>query len=109
MKKIICVAALAATTVLTTAGTGFAADSTGKEQVSHQCSYLDRQATRQDCHPEDGRAWDHNLDCRRYSNVIVCGKLRLSKRQIVCLRESIRCGMSYRRAEVECSAFVCRA
>ncbi|MFG2073783.1 hypothetical protein SAMN05421874_105100 [Nonomuraea maritima] len=47
-------------------------------------------------------AIDKTLDCRVYSGVAVCGKLRLSKAERRCVRESVAKGLSSRRAEVEC-------
>lgn len=51
-------------------------------------------------------AVDKTLDCRVYSGVAVCGKLRLSKAERRCVRESVAKGLSSRRAEVECYAEV---
>ncbi|MFC5834112.1 hypothetical protein [Nonomuraea insulae] len=47
---------------------------------------------------------DHQLDCRTYSGVSVCGTLRLSKSERACTRDSEAKGIASRRAEVECYA-----
>ncbi|WP_433221889.1 hypothetical protein [Microtetraspora malaysiensis] len=119
MHKIICVAALAAM-VFGTTGAGYAMDCVagGKQQVSRaqyrilirQCRYADTKTARRECRAKVRRTYtigaaNPNLDCRTYSSVTVCGKLKLSPRQEACVRESVRSGLTFRRAEVECYAF----
>ncbi|WP_433352457.1 hypothetical protein ACQP25_04885 [Microtetraspora malaysiensis] len=120
MHKITYVAALAAMAVFGTTGAGYAMDCVtgGKEQVSraqyriliHQCKFADTKAARRECRAKVQRTYtigaaNPNLDCRTYSSVTVCGKLKLSPRQKACVRESVRSGLTFRRAEVECYAF----
>ncbi|MFF4774486.1 hypothetical protein [Microtetraspora fusca] len=124
MNKIICVAATAALAVFATTGAGYAMDGVtgggtgGKEQVSrgqyriliNQCRYADTKAARQKCRAKVRRTYtigaaNPNLDCRTYSSVTVCGRLTLSPRQRACVRESVKSGLTFRRAEVECYAF----
>ncbi|WP_067179815.1 hypothetical protein [Microtetraspora niveoalba] len=133
MHKIICVAVLAAMATFGTTGAGHAMDGVtgggtagtggvggveGKEQVSraqyrillNQCRYAATKAARRECRAEVRRTYtigatNPDLDCRTYSSVTVCGKLTLSPGQKRCVRESVRGGLTYRRAEVECYAF----
>ncbi|MBX6769688.1 MAG: hypothetical protein IRY90_21475 [Actinomadura rubrobrunea] len=76
----------------------------------NQCRYADGQAARQACRAEVRRkytigAWNPALRCRTYSSVTVCGDLKLSPRQRACVREYVRRGLTYQRAEVECYVF----
>ncbi|GLW99526.1 hypothetical protein [Microtetraspora sp. NBRC 16547] len=118
MNRIICVAALAAMTTLATAGAGHVMDGSCKKQVDrgqyriliNQCKFADTKAAREECRAKVRRTYtigatNPNLDCRTYSSVTVCGKLKLSPRQRRCVRESVHSGLTRRRSEVECYAF----
>jgi hypothetical protein len=75
-----------------------------------QCRYADTADARARCQERVRNAYrigarNPNLDCRTYSSVTVCGVLQLSERQKACVRESVKGGLTFRRAEVECYAF----
>ncbi|GGK83683.1 hypothetical protein Sme01_17770 [Sphaerisporangium melleum] len=79
--------------------------------LTRQCRYADTAQARSDCRAEvqrDYRIGERapDLDCRTYSGVTVCGKLKLSERERRCVRDSVAKGLTYRRAEVECYAFL---
>lgn len=118
MNKVISIVMLAAMATLTVSGAAYATDCTDKVPVSpaqyrtliNQCRYADGQAARQACRAEVRRkytigAWNPALRCRTYSSVTVCGDLKLSPRQRACVREYVRRGLTYQRAEVECYVF----
>ncbi|GAA3672700.1 hypothetical protein GCM10022224_041210 [Nonomuraea antimicrobica] len=97
--------------------TAAAGDGMGKHEVSQeqfdilvgQCRYSDTgKAKCREAAKEMYRVGktDHNLDCRTYSGVTVCGTLRLGKAERACVRESEAKGLPFRRAEVECYALV---
>ncbi|NUW37667.1 hypothetical protein HTZ77_40625 [Nonomuraea sp. SMC257] len=77
----------------------------------HQCSYANTAAARTRCR-DDVRQTYHvgaanpSLDCRTYSGVTVCGKIMLGPSERACVRDSVARGISYRRSEVECYAFL---
>jgi hypothetical protein len=99
--------------------TGAAAQAAGKTTVGRsqykimlrQCKYAETAARRRQCrkavrrHYRIGR-WNPRLDCRTYSGITVCGRLTLGSRERLCFRRSVKAGVSRRRAEVECYAFV---
>ncbi|MER7205763.1 hypothetical protein [Streptosporangium sp. NPDC000239] len=127
MKRIIAVTALVMVTtvglVVTGTGTGTAARALPKdngrtpvsrsqyETLLNQCSYAATARRRAECRDtvrQDYRAGGEenpDLDCREYSGVSVCGRLRLSPAERACVRDSVAKGLTYRRAEVECYAF----
>ncbi|NUW45924.1 hypothetical protein HT134_38280 [Nonomuraea rhodomycinica] len=76
-----------------------------------QCSYANTAAARTRCRADVRRTYrigavNPSLDCRTYSGVTVCGKLMLSPSERACVRDSVAKGISYRRSEVECYAFL---
>ncbi|MEU9885309.1 hypothetical protein [Sphaerisporangium sp. NPDC051011] len=77
----------------------------------NQCRYADTRRARRQCR-HDVRvtyrigAFNENLDCRTYSGITVCGTLKLNKRERRCVVYLVKAGLSSRRAEVECYAFV---
>ncbi|MEV7964377.1 hypothetical protein AB0O34_00120 [Sphaerisporangium sp. NPDC088356] len=76
----------------------------------HQCRYANTKKLRRQCRLAVGRnyrigRWNPYLDCRTYSGITVCGKLKLSKAERRCVIISMKDGLSRRRAEVECYAF----
>ena len=122
MKKI--VALMALTLMFGTAGTEVALGETlawprPKPPVSrwqyqtllNQCQYINSAMGRDRCRKNVGLNYrigsepNPDLDCRRYSSVLVCGELELSPRQLKCVEDSVRAGMTRRRSEVECYAF----
>jgi hypothetical protein len=122
MKKI--VALMALTLMFGMAGTEVAfgetlASSRPKPSVSrwqyqtllNQCRYINSATGRHRCRKNVGLNYrigsksNPNLDCRRYSSVLVCGELQLSPRQLKCVEESVKSGATRRRSEVECYAF----
>ncbi|GII53554.1 hypothetical protein Pth03_19430 [Planotetraspora thailandica] len=122
MKKIVAVAALAAMTLLgavVTFAMATGARAGGRQQevssaqfqiLVGQCRYADTAQARAECRSEVKLnyrvgTFDPSLDCRTYSSVTVCGPLSLSPKQQACVTESVRQGLTYRRAEVECYAF----
>jgi len=101
------------------AGGGAALANVGKEPVSreqyrtliNQCRYAGTEAARRNCRAEVRKTykigtWNSALNCRTYSSVTVCGKLNLSDHQRACVRDFVRRGLTYNRAEVECYAFL---
>ncbi|MCP2346503.1 hypothetical protein [Nonomuraea roseoviolacea] len=77
----------------------------------HQCSYANTAAARTSCRADVRQTYrigaaNPSLDCRTYSGVTVCGKLTLSPSERACVRNSVAQGISYRRSEVECYAFL---
>ncbi|ADG87032.1 hypothetical protein TBS_21140 [Thermobispora bispora] len=75
-----------------------------------QCRYANTKALQEECLAEVQQrytvgAFNPSLDCRTYSSITVCGELKLTPEERQCVREAVRQGMSYRRAEVECYAF----
>ncbi|WP_250563078.1 hypothetical protein [Sphaerisporangium fuscum] len=123
MLKRIC--AIAALLVVTGAGLlvmpGAGADATAKRRTTvsrnqyniliNQCRYANSVTLRKKCrayvrkHYRIGK-WNPDLDCRTYSGITVCGKLMLSRRERRCVTLMVRAGLTRRRAEVECYAFV---
>ncbi|MER7363232.1 hypothetical protein [Nonomuraea wenchangensis] len=115
MKKIAAVAGLVVVTAMggpAAAGDGMSQQEVSREQYQvlvSQCRYADTAKARARCRAEVvelyriGRT-DKSLDCRTYSGITVCGKLRLSKSERQCVRHSVEQGVPYRRAEVECYA-----
>jgi hypothetical protein len=53
-----------------------------------------------------GSAVAASQSCRTYSSVFVCGKLALTEKQDQCVTDSVRLGMTERRAQVECHTFI---
>jgi hypothetical protein len=112
--KTMALAALSAATLLSTVAGGHA-EVMHRHQVSraqyriliNQCKYANGARARRSCrtnvrkHYIIGRR-DPNLDCRTYASVTVCGKLKLSRSERACVKDSVRHGLTYRRAEVEC-------
>ena len=47
-----------------------------------------------------------NLDCRTYVGVTICGELKLNKDERECVEDSVKKGLGYRRAEVECYVYL---
>jgi hypothetical protein len=99
--------------------TGGAAQAARKTTVSmwqyrtmiRQCRYANTPKLRKQCRAavrKHYRIGNRNprLDCRTYSGISVCGKLLLSKNERRCVTRSVKAGLSRRRAEVECYAFV---
>lgn len=82
------------------------------ETLLNQCSYAAtarRRAACRDTVRQDfriGAEENPDLDCRTYSGITVCGPLRLSPSERACVRDSLAKGLTFRRAEVECYAFV---
>ncbi|MEV0196527.1 hypothetical protein [Nonomuraea sp. NPDC050691] len=77
----------------------------------HQCSYANTVAARTRCRTDVRQTYrigaaDPSLDCRAYSGVTVCGRLMLSTSERACVRDSVANGLTYRRSEVECYAFM---
>jgi hypothetical protein len=122
MKKIVAVAMLAAMTLLgamTTLAVATAASAGGRQQevssaqfdiLMRQCRYAETASARAECRSGVKLnyrvgSFDSSLDCRTYSSVTVCGPLSLGPKERACLDESVRQGLTYRRAEVECYAF----
>ncbi|MET7335401.1 hypothetical protein [Nonomuraea sp. NPDC005650] len=117
MKRIICVAALAATTVLTTAGAGHATSHTALESTGRkpqqilidQCGHIGAKTApaRKHCWVKAGNSGTAGvkrptLRCRTYSSVTLCGRPKLTRLQLLCVRKLVESGLSYRRSEVEC-------
>ncbi|WP_424535569.1 hypothetical protein ACOZ38_36620 [Sphaerisporangium viridialbum] len=76
----------------------------------HQCRYANTKKLRNQCRLAVSRRyrigrWNPYLDCRTYSGITVCGKLKLSRAERRCVTRSVRAGLTRRRAEVECYAF----
>ncbi|MEV0144807.1 MULTISPECIES: hypothetical protein [unclassified Nonomuraea] len=102
------------------ADVGAAADGDGDGQdvssrqyriLLRQCSYANTHGARARCRSHVRSTYrigatDPSLDCRTYSGVTVCGKLMLSRSERACVRDSLTKGLSYRRSEVECYAFL---
>ncbi len=110
---------LATTTMFGTVAAGGPPEQDDRQSVSEdqykilvrQCRYADTAQARQDCLSEVERKYRvgeeaTDLDCRTYSGVTVCGVLKLSPRERQCVQDSVDKGLSYRRAEVECYAFL---
>jgi hypothetical protein len=75
-----------------------------------QCRYANTPRARAQCRAmvqQKYRIGARNpfLDCRAYSGITVCGELMLSPAEQACVTESVKSGLTYRRAEVECYAF----
>ncbi|MEU4510552.1 hypothetical protein AB0G05_13720 [Nonomuraea wenchangensis] len=115
MKKIAAVAGLVVVTVMggpAAAGDGMSQQEVSREQyriLVSQCRYADTAKARARCRAEVEELYrvgrtDKSLDCRTYSGITVCGTLRLGKAERQCVRDSVRQGLPYRRAEVECYA-----
>jgi hypothetical protein len=119
MKRIIAVAAFAALATLGTVASGDATSVQDPDEVSRdqyrtlysQCQYADTADARTRCRSDVvanywiGKA-SPELDCRTFSSVTVCGDLALSEKELRCVKNSVAGGMTYRRAEVECYAFL---
>ncbi|GII84282.1 hypothetical protein Ssi03_22720 [Sphaerisporangium siamense] len=76
-----------------------------------QCRYADTRRARRQCRQAVKAryrvgAWNPRLDCRTYSGITVCGRLKLNKRERRCVAYLVKAGLTRRRAEVECYAFV---
>ncbi|GII66895.1 hypothetical protein Skr01_69800 [Sphaerisporangium krabiense] len=76
-----------------------------------QCRYADTRRARRQCRQAVKTryrvgAWNPRLDCRTYSGITVCGRLKLNKRERRCVAYLVKAGLTRRRAEVECYAFV---
>ncbi|MCW2878684.1 MAG: hypothetical protein JWQ95_2784 [Sphaerisporangium sp.] len=118
MKRTFAMAVLLAVTAAGFVVTGGAAQAAAKTTVSRtqynimirQCRYADSRTLRRQCrmavrkHYRVGR-WNPNLDCRTYSGITVCGTLKLSRRERLCVKHLAQDGLSRRRAEVECYVF----
>ncbi|MEU8266345.1 hypothetical protein AB0B89_04195 [Sphaerisporangium sp. NPDC049002] len=110
---------MAAGLVVTASAWGSTAQAAARTTVSkaqykilyHQCRYANTKRLRRQCRADVRRnyrigRWNPDLDCRTYSGITVCGKLKLSRRERRCVVRSVRDeGLSRRRAEVECYAF----
>ncbi|RCG22852.1 hypothetical protein DQ384_34995 [Sphaerisporangium album] len=77
----------------------------------NQCRYADTRKARRQCRLAVRTnyrigAYNENLDCRTYSGITVCGTLKLNKRERRCVAYLVKAGLTERRAEVECYAFV---
>lgn len=119
MKRILSIALLlmvmAADLVATTGGAQAAARTTvSRAQYTimiNQCRYANSKRLRRQCrkavwkHYSVG-AWNPRLDCRTYSGVTVCGRLKLSRRERRCVALSVAAGLTRRRARVECYVYV---
>jgi hypothetical protein len=107
----------AATVLVSVAGAG--ADGDDHQQVSkaqfeilyNQCKYADTPKARESCRSRVKHTYrighrDRNLDCRTYVGVTICGELKLNKDERECVEDSVKKGLGYRRAEVECYVYL---
>jgi hypothetical protein len=118
MKKITTVVVLATMTMFGTVAAGGPPDQDEKQSVSddqyriliRQCRYADTQKARDECRATVEKKYvigkeQTDLDCRTYSSATVCGVLKLSEREMQCVKQSVESGLTSRRAEVECYVF----
>ncbi|MFC4586037.1 hypothetical protein [Sphaerisporangium corydalis] len=75
-----------------------------------QCRYANTPKLRKQC--RQAVRWNYRvgarnpyLDCRTYSGVTVCGRLRLGRRERRCVVAAVKAGLTRRRAEVECYVY----
>ncbi|MET8138994.1 hypothetical protein ABZU32_01655 [Sphaerisporangium sp. NPDC005288] len=119
MRRITTAVVLATTTMFGTVAAGGPPDQDGRQSVSadqyriltRQCRYANTAQAQSDCRAEVRRKYRvgeraTGLDCRTYSGVTVCGTLKLGPREQRCVQDSVSKGLTYRRAEVECYAFL---
>lgn len=119
MRKIAAITAFAALAMLGTVAAGDVATIRDRHEVSRaqyqvlisQCGYADTADARAKCRSDvaaNYRIGDESpaLDCRTFSSVTVCGELPLNEKELECIKDSVDSGMTYRRSEVECYAFM---
>ncbi|MFC4529653.1 hypothetical protein [Sphaerisporangium dianthi] len=119
MRNLTTAVVLVTTTMFGTVAAGGPPDQDGRQSVSsdqyriltRQCRYANTAKAQNDCRVEVQRRYRlgaraTDLDCRTYSGVTVCGTLKLSALERRCVQDSVNNGLAYRRAEVECYAFL---